>query len=294
MTVTIDPHTAASATIRSRARRLLALAADNPPGFLALLVVALMVFAAVFGPAIVPHDPLATNVAHGLEAPSPSHWFGTDQLGRDIFSRVVVATRLDLAIAISAVALSCVAGTAIGALCGWRGGWLDRGIGRLVDVLMAFPLFVVAMAMVAALGNTVANIVWATAIINLPFYIRVTRAEVAARRDAAWVQAARLGGYGDMRLLFTVLLPALLPVLAIQVSLNLGWAVLNAAGLSFIGLGVRPPAAEWGILTSEGAQFIMTGQWWVAVFPGLALLMAVFAFNLAGDALRDLLDPRRR
>lgn len=274
--------------------RLVRLMRANPPGFLALAVVVLLLAAAIAGPALVPYDPLATDVTRGLEPPSADHWFGTDQLGRDIFSRVIAATRLDLAIAFSAVAMSCIAGTLTGAVSGLRGGRLDRWIGRLVDVAMAFPLFVVAMALVAALGNTVANIVWATAIINLPFYIRFARAGIAGLKDAAWVQAARLGGHGEARLLVEVLLPALLPVLAIQVSLNLGWAILNAAGLSFIGLGVRPPAPEWGILAAEGAQFIMTGQWWVATFPGLALMLAVFAFNLAGDALRDLLDPRRR
>ncbi len=161
-------------------------------------------------------------------------------------------------------------------------------------MLMAFPLFVVAMALVAALGNSVGSVVYATAIINLPFYIRFARAEVALRREAGYVQAARLGGAGPWRVVFAVLLPNIAPGLAVQMSLNLGWAILNAAGLSFIGLGVRPPAAEWGVLTAEGAPYLISGQWWIAVFPGLALMGAVFAFNLAGDALRDLLDPRRR
>lgn len=266
----------------------------RPLGIAALLAIGLLILLALIGPAIVPHDPLATRVASGLQPPSAVHWFGTDQLGRDIFSRVVVATRLDLAIAASAVCLSLVTGAAIGAACGYFGGVLDRWAGRVVDMLMAFPLFVVAMALVVALGNSVANIVYATAIINLPFYIRFARAEVAVRRDAGYVQAARLGGAGPWRIVFGTLLPNLAPSLAVQMSLNLGWAILNAAGLSFIGLGVRPPAAEWGVLTAEGAPFLISGQWWVAVFPGLALMGAVFAFNLAGDALRDLLDPRQR
>lgn len=266
----------------------------TPLSFAALLLVALLIVLAVIGPWIVPHDPLATNVARALEPPSAEYWFGTDQVGRDLFSRVIVATRLDLFIAVAAVALSCLLGSALGGACGLLGGRLDRWVGRLTEVLMAFPLFVIALALVAVLGNSVVNIIYATALINLPFYLRFARAEVAIRREAGYVQAARLGGYGEGALLFRVLLPNLLPTLAVQVSLNLGWAMLNAAGLSFLGLGVRPPTPEWGILASEGAPYIVTGQWWVAAWPCLALVLAVLAFNLAGDALRDLLDPRRR
>lgn len=262
--------------------------------WLPLLPATALLLLALLGPAIAPQDPFATDVAIGLQPPSAAHRFGTDQLGRDVLSRVIAATRLDMAIAFSAVLISAIAGTLVGATCGFLGGALDRWVGRLVDVLMAFPLFVVAMALVAALGNSVASVIYATALINLPFYIRLSRAEVAVRRHAGYVLAARLGGAGDARLLFGVLLPNVLPMLAVQVSLNLGWAILNGAGLSFIGLGVRPPTPEWGVLVSEGAQFILTGQWWVALFPGLALFAAVYAFTLAGDALRDRLDPRQR
>jgi peptide/nickel transport system permease protein len=159
---------------------------------------------------------------------------------------------------------------------------------------MAFPLFVLAMGIVAALGNTVGNIVLATAIINLPFYVRVARAEANVRRGAGWIEAARLSGNGDARILAMHLFPNALPPAMVQVSLNMGWAILNAAGLSFIGLGVRPPTPEWGILVAEGAQFIVSGEWWVSFFPGAVLMLAVFSFNLLGDALRDIFDPRRR
>ena len=159
---------------------------------------------------------------------------------------------------------------------------------------MAFPLFVLAMGIVAALGNTVENIVYATAIINLPFYTRVARAEVNVRRRAGFVDAAKLAGNSDIRLLACHLYPNILPPMMVQISLNLGWAILNAAGLSFIGLGVRPPAPEWGIMVAEGATFIVSGEWWLALFPGAALMLAVFCFNLLGDGLRDLIDPQRR
>lgn len=266
----------------------------NPLNLFALGLFALLFLAAVFGPALVPHNPLATDAAAALQPPSARHWFGTDQVGRDLFSRVVVATRLDLLIALGAVALSMVAGTLLGAVIGYWGGALDAVVSRLVDVLMAFPLFVLAMALVVALGNSVINVVYATAIVNLPFYIRLARSEVRPRRGLGYVEAARVGGSGDWRILLRHLIPNIAAPLVIQASVNLGWAVLNAAALSFLGLGVRAPTPEWGIMVAEGARFIASGQWWIVTFPGLALMVAVLAFNLLGDALRDILDPRLR
>jgi peptide/nickel transport system permease protein len=267
---------------------------ENPVTMLAAALFAMFVLLALFGPAIVPHDPLASDATAALQAPSASHWFGTDALGRDIFSRTLVATRLDLGIALSAVILSFVLGIPLGLAAGFFGGWWDSIITRCSDTVMAFPLFVLAMGIVAALGNTVGNIVLATAIINLPFYVRVARAEANVRRGAGFIEAARLSGNGDARILAVHLFPNILPPAMVQVSLNMGWAILNAAGLSFIGLGVRPPTPEWGILVAEGAQFIVSGEWWVSFFPGAVLMLAVFTFNLLGDALRDIFDPRRR
>ena len=267
---------------------------QNPITAIAAIGALLLCLVALFSPWLAPYDPIASNVQLALQPPSAAHLAGTDQLGRDVLSRIIAATRLDLAIAISAVGLSFVIGAVVGALCGYSGGRVDRAIGRFVDVLMAFPLFVLAMAMVAALGNRVENIVVATAIINLPFYIRFARAEVNVRRDAGWVEAARAGGESHVSVVLRYLLPNVLPAMAVQISLNLGWAILNAAGLSFIGLGVRPPTPEWGILVAEGARFITTGKWWLVAFPGLALMSAVLCFNLLGDGLRDILDPRMR
>ncbi|MDF1721250.1 MAG: ABC transporter permease [Minwuia sp.] len=266
---------------------------ENPVTLVAGSMFLMLILLGLFGPWIVPYDPLASSPA-ALQPPSAQHWFGTDQLGRDVFSRVIVATRLDLTIAIVAVALSFVAGSVFGSIAGFYGGWADRIVGRVTDTIMAFPLFVLAMGIVAALGNTVENIVYATAIINFPFYARVARAEVNVRRGAGFVQAARLAGNSDLRLLATQIYPNVLPPMMVQVSLNMGWAILNAAGLSFIGLGVRPPTPEWGIMVAEGATYIVSGEWWLALFPGLALMLAVFCFNLLGDGLRDLIDPRQR
>ncbi|MBM3368590.1 MAG: ABC transporter permease [Betaproteobacteria bacterium] len=269
-------------------------ATENPVTLLAFVLFTGFVLMALFGPWIAPHDPLASNTSHALKPPSASHWFGTDALGRDILSRIIVAARLDFGIAISAVSASFVIGATLGSLAGFFGGWADRVIGRFADTIMAFPLFVLAMGIVAALGNTVANIILATAIINLPFYIRVARAEVNVRRNAGYVEAARLAGNSDLRTLAMHVFPNILPPMMVQISLNMGWAILNAAGLSFIGMGVRPPEAEWGIMVAEGATYIISGEWWVALFPGAVLMLAVFTFNLLGDGLRDIMDPRMR
>lgn len=268
--------------------------ADNLVTAFAFGLFVLFVLVALFGPWLAPYDPLATNATNALQPPSAAHLFGTDHLGRDLLSRVIIATRLDLGIAVSAVALSFILGSALGCAAGYWGGWTDRIIGRVIDTIMAFPLFVLAMGVVAALGNSVENIIYATAVINIPFYARVARSEVAIRRNADYVAAARLAGCHDTRILATHLFPNILPPMMVQVSLNMGWAILNAAGLSFIGLGVRPPDAEWGIMVAEGATYIVSGEWWLALFPGAALMLAVFCFNLLGDGLRDLVDPTRR
>ena len=270
------------------------LLAENPLTLAAAVLALLLLVGAVLGPSLAPYDPLATNTSRALEPPSWDHWFGTDQVGRDIFSRLLVATRLDMVISIAAVSLSFALGSCLGACAGYFGGWLDRLGSRLMDTIMAFPLFVLAMGIVAALGNTVQNIVYATAIINLPFYARLARAEINLRREAGFVEAARLSGNSDARILAVHLFPTVLPTMMVQISLNLGWSILNAASLSFIGLGVRPPTPEWGIMVADGASYIISGEWWVALFPGAALMVAVFCFNLLGDGLRDLIDPRQR
>jgi peptide/nickel transport system permease protein len=268
--------------------------AENPVTAFAAGLFALIVIAAVLGPLIVPYDAYASNTAMALKPPSMAHWFGTDQLGRDVFSRVIVATQLDFFIAVASVALVFLMGGLAGVAAGFFGGWTDRIVSRIADTIMAFPLFVLAMGIVAALGNTVENIILATAIVNFPLYARIARAEANVRRDAGFVMAARLSGNGDMRIVLAQILPNIMPVMVVQMSLTMGYAILNAAGLSFIGLGVRPPTADWGIMVAEGAAFMVSGEWWIAFFPGAALMVAVFCFNLLGDGLRDIVDPQRR
>jgi peptide/nickel transport system permease protein len=286
--------TAASPPKQSLFRHARYVIAENPVTGFAFGLFLLIALCAIIGPYIAPYDPLASDAAATLQAPSFKHWCGTDQLGRDIFSRVIVATRLDFIVALTSVALVFALGGIAGTAAGYFGGWTDRIVGRISDTIMAFPLFVLAMGIVAALGNSVTNIVIATAIINFPLYVRVARAQANVRRDAGFVQAARLSGNGEARILLCHVLPNIMPIMMVQISLTMGYAILNAAGLSFIGLGVRPPTPEWGIMVAEGAGNIISGEWWIALFPGAALMLAVFCFNLLGDGLRDLVDPQRR
>lgn len=249
---------------------------------------------ALVGPLLTFHDPLATDPSHALRPPSWTSPCGTDQVGRDICTRIVYATRLDLFIALASVGLALVAGCLVGSVAGFFGGWTDRIAMWAIDTVMAFPLFLLAMGIVAALGNSVENIIYATAIVNVPFYARTVRAEMNQRREMGFVEAARVSGNGPFRLLAIHLFPTAVPQLVIQMTLTMGWAMLNAAALSFIGLGIRPPTPEWGIMVAEGASFIITGEWWVALFPGLTLVLVVLSLNLLGDGMRDIVDARER
>ncbi|BAM86942.1 D-ala-D-ala transporter subunit [Bradyrhizobium oligotrophicum S58] len=280
-----------SSSIVSHAARIVTL---NWLSVAAVATVTIMLLLALFGPMLAPFDPYATDLGHVLLPPGPTHWFGTDQLGRDVLSRVIVSARLDLFIAVCAVTASFTIGVSIGGLSGYLGGAFDLWTSRIAEMLQVFPLFVLAMALVAALGNDLRNVILATAIVNLPFYVRLARVEIGVLSSQLFVEAARVAGNGDGRIIARVLLPNVMPNLMIQLSVNLGWAILNAASLSFIGLGIRPPTAEWGIMVADGAAQAMAGNWWLVVFPGAALALAVFAFNLLGDALRDILDVRSR
>lgn len=283
-----------SSGFADRAGDVARVAVRNPVSAAAFAFMLALLVLATLAPRIIPYDPNATDLDHVLLGPSALHWFGTDQVGRDVFSRVLIASRLDLAIAFSAVLLSFAIGTFVGGAAAFFGGTVDRLVGRATDVLMTFPLFVVAMAMVAALGNSIQSIVFASAVVNLPFFVRLARSEVSILRTQEYVEAARAGGNSNLQILFGFMIPNALPTLTVQVSTGLGWAVLNAASLSFIGLGIRPPTAEWGIMVADGAANILSGYWWLAIFPGAALTLTVLCFNLLGDGLRDIIDVRTR
>jgi peptide/nickel transport system permease protein len=266
----------------------------NPLTLFGLAVVLLFMVIGVAAPLIATHDPTVTSPVNALEPPSANFWFGTDQYGRDIFSRIVYATRMDLIIALTSVGLAFSMGTSLGAIAGYYGGVLDTLFMRLIEVIMAFPPFILAMGMAAALGVGTANIIYVVALIQTPIYVRLTRAEILSAKERPYAEAARCMGNPGLVIIFRHLLPNCLPPLLVQVALNMSWAILNAAGLSFIGLGVRPPTPEWGSMINEGMGFMMAGKWWLFAFPGAAIFVTILAFNLLADGLRDVFDPRLR
>lgn len=266
----------------------------NALSFVALVVIVLITLLALVAPWVAPYDPDATDARAVLHGPSWRHWLGTDIFGRDQLSRIVWAGRVDLLVALSATAIALTAGAVLGALAGYRGGVVDQLVMRLVDTIMAFPAFILAMGITAAAGNSTANVVVAIAITHVPIYTRLIRGEMLRVREMEYAEAARTVGNRQRRIIFYHLLPNCFPPVIVQATLAMGFAILTVAALSFIGLGIQPPQSEWGAMTAEGASYIVSGEWWIFLFPGLAIMATVLAFNLVGDTLRDLLDPRMR
>jgi peptide/nickel transport system permease protein len=281
---------ATSATLRLVWRRI----RRNWLSAIALAIIVTMILAALFAPWIAPYDADETDPAAALQSLSLHHLLGTDIYGRDLLSRIIFAARVDLTVSFGATGLALVIGSTIGALSGLYRGWVDLIIMRCVDSVMAFPAFILAMAITAALGNSVTNVLVAIAITQIPTYLRLVRGEILRIREMEYADAARVVGNPPWRIVFIHLLPNCLPPIIVQATLAMGYALITMAALSFIGLGIRPPQSEWGSMTAEGAQYIVTGEWWLFLFPGLAIVVMVLAFNLVGDALRDFLDPRMR
>lgn len=266
----------------------------NTLSLVAAVVIALIALAAVLAPALTPYDPDAPDAAHTLESPNWRHWLGTDLYGRDQLTRILHAGRVDLLVALGATALALSTGVLLGALSGYRGGWVDQLVMRLVDTVMAFPSFILAMGVTAALGNSTVNVVVAIAITHVPIYARLIRGEMLRIREMEYAEAARTVGNRRRRIVLYHLLPNCFPPVIVQATLAMGFAILTVAALSYIGLGIRPPTSEWGAMTAEGAGYVVSGEWWIFLFPGLAIMATVLSFNLVGDALRDLLDPRMK
>jgi len=258
-----------------------------------LLITGLLIFVAILAPLIAPYSPTKMSLRERLSPPSASHLFGTDDAGRDILSRVIYGSRITLRICIIVVGLTLGIGTLLGILSGYIGGWVDELIMRLNDVFLAFPALILAMAIAAALGPSLENAIIAMVVIWWPRYARVSRGQVLAIREIDYVTAARALGTSSSRIMIRHILPNCISPIVVQATLDLGEVVLTAATLSFIGFGAQPPVPEWGAMISVGRNFIRD-YWWYPTFPGLAILVTVMGFNLLGDAVRDILDPRLR
>ena len=258
-----------------------------------LVLVALLILIAVFAPVIAPADPINQILSSRLKPPSAVNWLGTDQLGRDMLSRMIYGARISLLIGIVVVGISASVGTFVGLTAGYAGGWLDEILMRVTDTFFAFPALILAMAISGALGPSLTNAMIAIAVVSWPVYARLIRAQVLSLREREYVEAARSLGASSQQIVWQHILPNCLAPLMVQATFDLGGAILSAAGLSFIGFGTQPPTAEWGVMISEGRNYIAT-QPWLSLFPGLAILFTVAAFNLIGDGLRDAFDPRLR
>jgi len=278
---------------RPRWRETLGLLARNRTALVASLVLLAIVVVAVFDETFAPDGPNEQDIGNRLEAPSWSHPFGTDDLGRDIRSRVILGASVSLKVGLLSVGLALVVGTSIGLLAGFYGRWVDDSLMRLMDMLFAFPAVLLAIAILAIRGPGTSNTIIAIAIVYVPIFARVTRASVLGVREEVYVRASRSVGASDLRLLTRHVLPNAAPPIIVQTSISLAFAVLAEAALSFLGLGTQPPNPSWGLMLAEGRGYIDLA-WWLAFFPGMAIVITVLCFNLLGDGLRDVLDPRQR
>ncbi len=259
-----------------------------------LLIAALVILGvALFGDRLAPHAPTAQNLAKRLQPPSAEHWFGTDDFGRDIFSRVLSGARISVQVAVVVLSVAVALGTLIGVVAGLLGRWVDTLLMRLTDVFLAFPALVLAAAIGAALGTNLTNTTLALSMVYWPWYARLVRGQVMSLANCEFVTAARALGLSDARIIWRHMLPNVLPILLVQISLDVGYVILYTSALSFLGLGAQRPEPEWGLMLNDSRKFVQTASW-TMLYPGLALTLTVLVFNLLGDSLRDYLDPRLR
>ncbi|HEX7004704.1 MAG TPA: ABC transporter permease [Trueperaceae bacterium] len=279
---------------RSQTRRALSRFFRHTTGVVGLGLIAFISIASLIAPVVHPYDPATDrDLRARLEAPSAEHWFGTDELGRDLFTRVWYGGRISLRVGLIAVAFSLVAGTLLGLVAGYLGRWVDTLAVWFIDILMAFPGILLAIAIVAILGPSLTNALIAISITQVPIYMRLTRSVVLSIKESEYVQSAKALGARAPRVVFRHVLPNSLSPLIVQLTLSIGVAILDVAALGFLGLGAQPPVPEWGLMIRDGfAQFVRAP--WMSIFPGLAIFLSVVGFNLLGDAIRDILDPRLR
>jgi peptide/nickel transport system permease protein len=270
-------------------RRLL----RNKLAIVGMVIIAFFIIAAVLAPLLAPYDPTEQILLQRRQPPSRQHWMGLDEVGRDILSRVIYGARVSLQIGLLSVSLAIIVGSILGAISGFVGGWLDDLIMRFMDILLAFPGLLLAIAVVSILGPGLMNMLYAIAFVSIPIYARIMRASVLSVKEQDFVMAARAVGVPTLRILWREILPNSLTPIIVSGTLGIATAILDAAGLSFLGLGAQPPTAEWGSMLGEGRGSVFTAPH-IVVFPGLAIMLNVLGFNLLGDGLRDALDPRLR
>lgn len=258
-----------------------------------MFVLVLFVMAALLASFLSPVDPLAQDVVNGLLPPSAAHLLGTDKLGRDMLSRLLYGARISLFVGVVVVTLAGTTGTLVGLVAGYFGGWADELMMRITDIFFAFPALILAMAVAGALGPSLRNALLAISVVTWPVYARLIRGQVLALKQRDFIIAARALGVSELRIMLRHVLPNILAPLLVQASFDLGGAIISVAGLSFIGFGAQPPTPEWGVMVSEGRNYVAT-EWWVATEPAIAILLVVAGLNLLGDGLRDVLDPRLR
>lgn len=285
---TIEPLELAAAGLTMR-ERLVVASRQNLVATVAVAILVLALAATFLGPLLYGVDPLAVDSDAILEGPSLAHPFGTDTFGRDIFARVLDAGRLDFLIAFCVTGLALVAGSVVGAVAGYVGGLLDDVVMRIVDLLLSFPAFILALAITVMLGNKVGYVIGALAIAYTPYFVRLTRGEVLKIRDSEYADAARVVGNPAWRVALRHVFPNAIAPSLVLASIVLGWSILDASALGFLGIGIKPPTAEWGTMVAEGSRNLASGEWWTWLFPGLTILVVVLAFNWIGDGLRNLL-----
>ncbi len=286
----------AAALRRERIRRGLYRFRRNPLSVIGLVLLVLLVLIAVLAPVIVPFPGDAAGTVRPMERlqpPNGTFYFGTDQVGRDIFSRTLMGTGLALMVGVVILLLATTIGVTVGAIAGYFGGWVDDVLMRLTDIFLTVPALMLAIAMTAALGKGILNVMIGIALVWWPGFARLTRSLILQLREDAFVEAARGLGASPMRVLFRHVLPNAASPILVKMSTDFGFAVLTAAALGFVGLGAQPPTPEWGAMINDGQDYFPE-QWWIATFPGMAIFLMVFSWNLLGDGLRDLLDPRAR
>ncbi|WP_397386731.1 ABC transporter permease [Paenibacillus sp. MMS20-IR301] len=278
----------------AKPRTLLSLLLHNRLAALGLTFILIWTIIAVIAPWIAPHDPYVTDMANKLQGPSASHWFGTDNFGRDIHSRVLYGARISIWTGLIAVGISFVIGVPLGGIAAYYGGRTGTVIMRLMDILLSFPSLVLSMAIAASIGAGLTSAMIAVGIVGIPEFARLMFGQTVSLREKEYIEASRAIGVKNTVILYQHILPNALAPLMVQATLGMGFAILTASSLSFLGLGVKPPVAEWGAMISEGREYIISGQWWLVTFPGLSIATSILGFNLLGDGFRDVLDPRLR